>query len=668
MIPSKSVCDAEVPQRLSKAKRRRLRKKKLQQAPREDGGEGQAELAPDIELGSLVAAVLQDPVSTHETITGSITITSVDVQRLQLQSGSSPSTHVQGVKILEQTEEKVNMADNQTKKVKTPQKGASTKSPSSGSKPARSPKVSLSKEAVSEKSTEPANMVKSEQKGVGMKASPSISQPTYTGAKASASATPEMVKVSPSISKLPDAGAKGSASATPAIEKVSSSVAQPTNTGAPVSASPAVEKTREEIMAERKAKKAEKAAKKGKCDKENSKPNKETKPEPVTKETKPVVPESVTKTEERAAKAAAGAATKNPETSTIKKEVRKPEAVKDDKQDGKVKSKPAKAQTNLAKLLNHLQRTSLEKPSSQGIHPAIVQLGLQYAQHQVAGSNARAVSLMRAMKKVVEDYETPPQSELRRDLESRMQTYMDYLDYCRPTSVSMANAMRDLKNKLQQIPLNITDQEAKKLLIAAIDGQGKEDGFIDNSSLVQRVLVEAQSQGRQFRVVVVGARPWREAEKMLHQLMARGLRCSYLLISAVSSVMKDVSKVLLGAHAILANGYVMARAGSSQVALIAHSFNVPVIVCCETYKFCDRVQTDAFVYNELGKPEELVPGLQMNNLTQCVLAYDVTPPELVSTVVTEVSMLPCSSVPVVLHMQSSETRLKRRTTSSSVRV
>ena len=58
--------------------------------------------------------------------------------------------------------------------------------------------------------------------------------------------------------------------------------------------------------------------------------------------------------------------------------------------------------------------------------------------------------------------------------------------------------------------------------------------------------------------------------------------------------------MLLGAHALLANGYVMSRVGSSQVALIAKSYNVPVLVCCETYKFCERVQTDSFVFNELG--------------------------------------------------------------------
>ena len=62
-----------------------------------------------------------------------------------------------------------------------------------------------------------------------------------------------------------------------------------------------------------------------------------------------------------------------------------------------------------------------------------------------------------------------------------------------------------------------------------------------------------------------------------------------------------MSKVFLGAHALLANGYVKSRVGSSMVAMMAQAFNVPVLVCCETYKFCDRVQTDSFVCNELSK-------------------------------------------------------------------
>ena len=57
---------------------------------------------------------------------------------------------------------------------------------------------------------------------------------------------------------------------------------------------------------------------------------------------------------------------------------------------------------------------------------------------------------------------------------------------------------------------------------------------------------------------------------------------------------------LVGAHSLLANGHVMSAIGTSQMALIASTFNVPVLVVCETYKFTDRVQTDSFVFNELS--------------------------------------------------------------------
>lgn len=66
-----------------------------------------------------------------------------------------------------------------------------------------------------------------------------------------------------------------------------------------------------------------------------------------------------------------------------------------------------------------------------------------------------------------------------------------------------------------------------------------------------------------------------------------------------------MSKVFLGAHAILANGAVMSRVGTAQVALMARAFNIPVLVACETHKSCERVQTDSIVYNELGKRRTL---------------------------------------------------------------
>lgn len=134
--------------------------------------------------------------------------------------------------------------------------------------------------------------------------------------------------------------------------------------------------------------------------------------------------------------------------------------------------------------------------------------------------------------------------------------------------------------------------------------------------------------------------------------------------------MPEVTKVFLGAHALLANGYVMSRAGTAQIALLAKAFNVPVLVCCETHKFSERVQTDAFVYNEIGDPNDLVLSCgarlgnkqnaclvnwsSINHLTPLHLYYDVTPPELVTAVVTELAILPCTSVPVILRIKPTE--------------
>lgn len=76
------------------------------------------------------------------------------------------------------------------------------------------------------------------------------------------------------------------------------------------------------------------------------------------------------------------------------------------------------------------------------------------------------------------------------------------------------------------------------------------------SALIYKVLKEAHGAGRKFRVIVVDSRPKLTGREMLRKLVALGVQCSYCLISAVSYVMKEATKIFLGAHALLANGCV----------------------------------------------------------------------------------------------------------------
>ncbi|KAF5289360.1 hypothetical protein FQR65_LT11871 [Abscondita terminalis] len=92
----------------------------------------------------------------------------------------------------------------------------------------------------------------------------------------------------------------------------------------------------------------------------------------------------------------------------------------------------------------------------------------------------------------------------------------------------------------------------------------------------------------------------------------------------------------------------------------------PVLVCCENYKFSERAQTDSFVCNEIGDPEALVNintserSSKLANwsankkLIPLNILYDVTPSDLVTAVVTEIAVLPCTSVPVILRIRPVE--------------
>ncbi|CAI7934846.1 translation initiation factor eIF-2B subunit delta [Podarcis lilfordi] len=348
-------------------------------------------------------------------------------------------------------------------------------------------------------------------------------------------------------------------------------------------------------------------------------------------------------------------------------------------------------------LFSHLHQYSRKKLLTQqmsipasAIHPAVVRLGLQYSQGTINGSNARCIALLRVFKQVIGDYTTPANEELSRDLVNKLKPYISFLNQCRPLSASMGNAIKFLKKEISALPASMREEEAKRDLQEAIDRYEREkivlaaeaisksalekinDGDViliyGCSSLVTRILCDAHTQcrsaGRAFRVVVVDSRPRLEGQETLRRLVKQGICCSYVLINAVSYVLPEVSKVLLGAHALLANGSVMSRMGTSQIALLSKAHNVPVLVCCETYKFCERVQTDSFVSNELDDPDDLIGGKpgrtplanwqESKSLRLLNLVYDVTPLELVDLVITDLGMIPCTSVPVVLRVKNVE--------------
>jgi len=342
-------------------------------------------------------------------------------------------------------------------------------------------------------------------------------------------------------------------------------------------------------------------------------------------------------------------------------------------------------------LFSHLPQYERESSFSlkvgfghEEIHPAILRLGLQYASGIITGSNARCVGMLEAFKQFIKDYQTPPSKVLSRDLHSKVNTMIRFLIDCRPQSLSMGNAIRYLKMHISKLPPTLPEEKAKEVLLDHIDAFLNErivlaDQVIADaaaskiangdiiltygmSQSVEMALKKAHKDGKQFRVIVVDSRPKLEGKVLLRALVNEGIKCSYILLNAVGYVMKEVSKVLIGAYAMLANGTCVSRVGTAMVGMMAHTYKVPFLVCCETYKFHERVQVDSICFNELGDPDDLIaidrddsrygdvladwrdlPKLKLLNLV-----YDLTPVEFVNMVITEVGMIPATSVPVIL--------------------
>ncbi|KAI9698744.1 MAG: hypothetical protein M1836_003854 [Candelina mexicana] len=351
-------------------------------------------------------------------------------------------------------------------------------------------------------------------------------------------------------------------------------------------------------------------------------------------------------------------------------------------------------------LFSHLYgqpRRKTVEGAGKEVHPAVLALGLQMSSYVICGSNARCMATLLVFKRVIETYTTPPSNTLTRHLTPHyLSPQIDYLKSCRPLSISMGNAIRWLKLEISKVDPDTPEAEAKTQLCNSIDnfireritlaGTAIAESAIDKiiegdviltyakSSIVEKTLLMAHRRGTKFRTIVVDSKPLFEGRQLARGLADAGLEVRYSLVHAISHVIKDATKVFLGAHAMMSNGRLFSRIGTAMVAMMAHELDVPVIVCCESVKFTEKVALDSIVVNEVASPDELVVSAPSANVTSTSaveslsspllkwretpnlrllnLMYDVTPAEYIKMVVTELGSLPPSSVPVVYRLST----------------
>ena len=160
----------------------------------------------------------------------------------------------------------------------------------------------------------------------------------------------------------------------------------------------------------------------------------------------------------------------------------------------------------------------------------------------------------------------------------------------------------------------------------------------------------AAAKDRKFTVIVAETAPLYTGHALARALSAAGISTLLIPDSSVFAVLPRVSKVVIGAHAILANGGLLSYPGSSSTALAARAHTTPIVVLAGTFKICPEwASLESGITSEApaGPAQLLDPATAPSIAQQAELVnpmWDYVQPELVDVFITNVGEHPPSYV------------------------
>lgn len=156
-----------------------------------------------------------------------------------------------------------------------------------------------------------------------------------------------------------------------------------------------------------------------------------------------------------------------------------------------------------------------------------------------------------------------------------------------------------------------------------------------HSHAVVAILKHARADGKNFRVIVTETRPLMQGELTAKELTKAGVDVSYVIDSAAAHLMPGVSKVLVGADAILTDGSIVNKIGTQLIALAASAFSVPFIVAAGTHKFDSRTVLGFQEPLEERPAREVASSKRVGRASVRNPAFDITRARYITEIITE---------------------------------
>mmetsp|Transcript_25738 Transcript_25738/g.36878 ORF Transcript_25738/g.36878 Transcript_25738/m.36878 type:complete len:486 (+) Transcript_25738:85-1542(+) len=204
---------------------------------------------------------------------------------------------------------------------------------------------------------------------------------------------------------------------------------------------------------------------------------------------------------------------------------------------------------------------------------------------------------------------------------------------------AIMEAIQEIANELEDLHKNINDQATNHI---------HADEVIltyARSETVELFLKAAAAKKRKFQVIVCEGAPHFGGHSMAKSLAMAGIETLVINDSAAFALMARVNKVLLPAHAVLANGGLISYSGAHMVALAAKQNSVPVVCITGMFKLCPQFPHEGQdTLNDLVSPSSVMDYSEMSFSNAPLAAgveyinpvHDYIPPQLVNLYVTNI--------------------------------
>lgn len=159
------------------------------------------------------------------------------------------------------------------------------------------------------------------------------------------------------------------------------------------------------------------------------------------------------------------------------------------------------------------------------------------------------------------------------------------------------------------------------------------------------VLRAANDMGKKISVIATETRPVMQGSRLTaFELDHYGIDFSLIPDTAVGHLMSSglINRVIVGADRILKSGHVYNKIGTYQVAALAKRHNIPFYVAAPSSTFDLKSKVSDVVIEERNKNELMKMGnklLAPKGIKIFNPAFDVTPPELITGIITEKGVL-----------------------------